>query len=370
MASFYTETSNNISLEFAPWTDDAKFLLTCIHIQESLGGGLAGGSIDLRLDATDESALKFITEQNTGIIRIKDNKENGLSYEIPVCIHTRNHLLDTLHLDVLCVPSLDFITKKNTVSFDDIDSAIDKLYQGVKDIRTKPDSGVANQPEIQRCRSDYDFCNYLCKSYKKDSVFCFGWEGLMIKDRIGINSFGDEEESTKIYMVNGGSMTAASTQKMTYNSDLTEQRKPFFPFEDSEISLTQDDYSDKEPQNVTSMMFGEEYHIVGKDYKAHIENWKHNSKLLSTDLYYNIKIKGVDIPKYKIGDVINFAKLQVTDGQKDASNPYTEYIVKSNEFFYANDKADLVDSNGFKLSWTTLLIGIDKGEWGEIKKES
>lgn len=370
MASFYTETSNNISLEFAPWTDDAKFLLMNLHITESLGGSIAGGNLDMRFDVTNEEALQMITEQNTGIIRIKDNKENGLSYEIPVCIHSRNHLLDTIHLEVMCIPSLDFVSKKNTVSFDDIKSAVDKLYTGNKDIRTEPDSGVSNLPEIQRCRSDYDFCNYLCKSFKKDTVFCFGWEGLMIKDLIGINSFGVDESKERIQLINGGSMTAASTQKMMYNSDLLDQRKPFFPFEDSEISLTQEDYSDKEPMNVTSMMFGEEYHIVGKDYKAHIENWKHNSKLLSSDLYYCIKIKGVDIPKYKIGDVVNFTKLHVSEGEAEESNPFVNYIVKSNEFFYANDKTNYVDSNGFKLSWTTLLIGIDKGDWTEIKKES
>lgn len=370
VASFLVETANGISLEFSPWTDDAKFFLTDLHIQESLGGDLAGGSINMRFDVTNEDALKFITDQNTGIIRIKDNKENGISYEIPVCIYTRSHLLDTITLEVLCVPSLEFISKKNTISFDDIDTAINKLYPGNRDIRTKPDSGVSDLKEIQRCRSDYDFCTYLCKSYKKETVFGFGWEGLMIKDRVGKNSYNKDEPDDSMIIVNGSGYVVSSMQRMTYNSNLVENRKPFFPFTSTDLSLTKTDYSEFEPKNVTSMMFADEYHIVGKDYRAHLENWKYNSKLLSSDLYYSVKVRTVDMPFYKLGDVIKLNRLATVEGESESSNPYQNYIVKSNELFYANEKSNRVDSQGMKFSLTSLLIGLDKGEWCEIKKES
>lgn len=370
MASFITKTSSGISIEFAPWTDDGKFLITTLHMKEELGGEIARGSIDLRFDATDEVALKYITEQNTGILRLRDEKENGLSYEIPVCIYSRNHILDSIHLELLCVPSLEFSTKKNTVVFDDINQAIEKLYPGNRDIRVSPDSGVDGIKEVQRCRSDYDFCNYLCKSFKKESVFSFGWEGLILKDRVGVNSYGNEEPDEKMLLLNGTQFTVISSQKMTYNSNLTDERKPFFPFENSEISLTSDDYSDREPKNVTSLMFGEEYHIVGREYAAHLENWKQNSKLLDSNLYYTVKIKGVDMPFYKIGDVIKLDRMAITEGDKESSNPFKNYIVKSNEVFYADDNTKYVDENGFKFSWTSLLIGLDKGDWCEIKKES
>lgn len=370
MASFYVETANGISLEFSPWTDDAKFFLTDLHIHESLGGEIAGGSICMRFDTTNEEALKFITEQNTGIIRIIDSKENGISYEIPVCIHTRSHLMDTITLDVLCIPSLSFISSKNTVSFDDISTAIEKLYPGNRDIRTKPDSGVSNIPEVQRCRSDYDFCSYLCKSFKKETVFSFGWEGLMLKDRIGKNSYNNDEPDDSMVIVNGAGYVISSMQRMTYNSDLINERKPFFPFTETDLSLTKADYSEVEPEYVTAMMFADEYHIIGKDYRAHIENWKYNSKLLSTDLYYAIKVRSVDMPFYKIGDVIKLKKVAIVEGDSESSNPYQNYIVKSNELFYSNEKSNKVDSHGMKFSWTSLLIGLDKGEWSEIKKES
>ena len=74
MGSFVTKTSSGISIEFAPWTDDGKFFITTLHMKEELGGEIARGSIDLRFDATDEVALKYITEQNTGILRLKDEK--------------------------------------------------------------------------------------------------------------------------------------------------------------------------------------------------------------------------------------------------------------------------------------------------------
>jgi hypothetical protein len=369
MASFYTEISNKVSIEFAPWTDDCKFLIDNIHIKESLGGEIAGGNVNLRMDATNEEALKFVTEQNTGIIRIKDNRENGLSYEIPVYIHSRNHLFDTIQLDVLCISDLDFITKKNTVSFDDIDSAIDKLYKGTKDIRTKPDSGVTSIPEYQRCMSDYDFCTRLCCSYKKNIVFGYGWEGLLIKDVTGVNSFGNDEPDDDLVILNGGDFSAVSTQKLTYNSNLTEERKPFFPFQGSDLSLTQGDYSEFDPKYVTSMMFGEEYHIIGQDYKAHLENWKYNSKLLSSDFYYNLKIKGRIMPSFKLGDNVKFVRASIGEGAKESSNPFDNYIVKSNEFFYSDDKYNVVDDSGMKFSWTSLLVGLDKGDWTEIKEE-
>lgn len=354
------KTTTGISIEFTPWTDNSRFKITKLHLYEELGGSVAYGDVDMIHDGTDE-ALRMITEQNTGKIIIKSDSDKGLVYEIPVCIISRSHLKFGMSADLVCTEDIDFITKRVTETFDDIESALDIAYKGKKDIRTKPDSSVSSTKEFQTCQTGSEFCSKLCGSYKKNVVYALGWEGLLIKDLVGIDSFGNDEPN--IVLEDGNIMAASSCQKFTYNNNLLEE--PIDCFTGSDYSLTNENYSELAPNNLASIICKDEYHIVGRKYLEHIDNWRYNSRIFNSDLYSSFKIRGVELPTYKLGDVL---KYYPSSKDNEQSNPFKVYLVKSNEFFYSNEDSLVTDSLGTKLSWTTLLIGLEEGDWSDISK--
>ena len=68
---------------------------------------------------------------------------------------------------------------------------------------------------------------------------------------------------------------------------------------------------------------------------------------------------------YASGIVLSAIKTDELDGFVDVmAMMFDKYS------FLDSDNTKYVDENGFKFSWTSLLIGLDKGDWCEIKKES
>lgn len=77
-------------------------------------------------------------------------------------------------------------------------------------------------------------------------------------------------------------------------------------------------------------------------------------------------IKGIHMPRYKIGDVITYAV-----SEPGPKTPYYSYVCYSNEFFYSLLGASNKDKDGFKVSWESKLLGLDRGTWaGEVVDQS
>ena len=77
----------NIELSCSPFTE-SNYSIVYLHMIESLGGSIASGEISLWHDNSD-TAVKLVTEQNTGTIIIGDGKDNGITYKIPFYIVKR-----------------------------------------------------------------------------------------------------------------------------------------------------------------------------------------------------------------------------------------------------------------------------------------
>ena len=66
------------------------------------------------------------------------------------------------------------------------------------------------------------------------------------------------------------------------------------------------------------------------------------------------------MPSYKLGDVVIYQR-----SEQEETYPFVNYLIMSNEVFYSIDGGDEVDSNGFKFSWTTIMVGLDSGIWAD-----
>lgn len=358
------KTSNQVYVRFFPWMEYG-FMANRIHLFESLGGEIARGEMQLTFPIADES-LKLVTEEKTGELFIEDQKDNGINYKIPVYIYERDYYKNILNIKFYCIKDYKFFVDRISVEYKDINEAITKLYPGYPetvDIRTESD--INNNITIyQNDETNYSLCKRLAYSYKKNSVFSFGLEGFMLKDLIGINSIGKNEEDYSFYLTSN--LNGINTQLFNLKYQKTKNTKPFNPWEDNENSATkQKDYKNLQPQNCRSIIDYTNYTIVSKDYYQMADNSLCNRRLMATD-YSNFKITGTDIPLYRIGDVLTYTPLP----EQVYSYPFTKFLVLSNEFYISQNGSGETGPHGFKFDCTTKLKGLDAGEWTkEIKDD-
>jgi len=351
--------SNKVSLEFKPWTD-LEYRITRLQIIEQLGGEIPNGEIDMIL-GNDEESEKLITEQNTGIISIVDEKKYGITYNIDIYITEREYYENLLKLKFVCTKNLEFFTKRiTTVHQGGIKDTITSIFPGTSDIRIEP-SGNDNTILYQNCETNYEMCKRLCYSYKNKSVFAFGWDGLLVKDLCGdFDHEGNEEPCLKL------ETDRLSVQTQTYNLRYNKHVNytSFSAWENQEESTTGNtDFTQVMSKNAKVMMNYKGYQVLGIDSAEMIGNAWNNVDQMGFDGFSSVKIVQPDMPHYKLGDVVIYDRaLQLK------SLPWKNYLITSNELFFSMDENKKVDENGLRFSWTSNLYGLEEGTWSENPK--
>ena len=346
--------SNDVSLEFKPWTDQ-KCRITRLQIIEQLGGEIPNGEIDMIL-GDEEKIEEMITKQNTGTISIVDEKEKGLSYEIEVWITDREYYENILKVKFVCIKDLNFFTKRITTYYQDgIKSTIESLFPGASDFRIEP-SGNDDTPLYQNCETNYEMCKRLCYAYKDKSVFAFGWDGLMIKDLCGEKDHeGNKEPKLEL------ETDRLSVQTQTYNLkyDKYLNHESFSAWEESDESTT-GDFLDVASKNAKVIMNYKGYRVMGMKSSELMENAWNNESRMKSDGYTCLKIVQTDMPHYKLGDVVIYKR-----ALQERSLPWKNYLITSNELFFSADGNRIMDQHGFRFSWTSNLYGLQDGDWSK-----
>ncbi len=354
------ENAYRISVDFTPWNEKGCMVVS-LHLFECLGGEIANGDMELNCPDIDE-ALELITEEQTGNIIIKDNNDDGLKYEVPIFIESRRYFENILNISFTCISDKSFYTDRISLEHADINDALDSLYPGKKDIRTKSDLNN-NIPIYQTDETNYSLCERLAYSFKKDTIFAFGMEGFMLKDTIGTNSLGEDEKSYELVFLGMGDMDNTDMYNLTYDKILNTE--PFNPWEDKDkdLSTTKEDYTDLEFKNCRALINYTTYNIVGKDYYDLQETYNYNYNLMNSNYYTSFEITGEYIPQYKIGDVLTYKR-----ANQKVNYPFTKFIVASNEFYFSQNGASRRGPHGKQYEWTTGLLGIEPGKWSEETK--
>lgn len=338
--------TSGITLEFTPWTNK-NFKINKLHMIEKVGGELAHGEISMVFDGSDET-LKFITDQKDGVLKIENTKSGGNCYEIPVFIISRSYYKNFLTINFICIPKQEFYTVPHTIDFDDITDAINYLYPGTKDIQVKSD--VNNDIKIyQAYETDYTMCTKLALSLKKDIIMAYSWEGLVIKELYKNNN-------EKIGVIGDQLMYPTSAYLLNYN--ILDNNPPYNPREKENS-----EESDEEAVNCEALINFNDYSIFKTQYNTLYYNYNYNKNLMESKLNSTLKITGTDMPGYKIGDTLIYKS-----ATEEVKIPFSEYIVASNELFFAVEGSDERSPYGFNFEWTSILWGIDSGIWCKNNK--
>ena len=358
--------SSNISVDFLPWSE-MGLSISSLYLHEELGGSLAYGNAELITLITNDS-LDCILRQYTGHINIK--REGGNIYEIDIFIINRKILKNSIILEFVCAKDKRFFTELKSLEYTDITNTLNSLYPGKIDIRSESD--INNElPLRQFMETDQSFCIKLALSFKKNTIFAFGWEGFMLKDlKDGIDSKGEKEEydsskKTVNSSVIFGGVGAEETEPMMVNYDYNRFVVPWDPWKKPENDDSNStDYSAFSPINSSTLKYHDNYITLGKEYTALVENYVYNQKLLSSNLFATKSIRVNDIPRFKLGDVITYKHLS----EKDIDYPFKTFLVKSNTFQILLNKGTKF-STGSTIKWDSDLVSLVDA-FGELLPET
>lgn len=353
-------SSYGVTIDIVPWTspegDNTKpghYVLKSLHIYEEICGELAFGSAEFTHDGSNE-ALKLITDQFTSDITIKDENEGGLEYKIPIFITNRDFIKNHVRIDFKCIKKKSFVYDRHTSVWTNIKNTITSLYPGTSDIRIETDIQDTSIKFYQNNETDLDFITRLCWSFKKSSVFSLGWEGLMIKETMGKSSHeGDNEKpKPKIWLREDSNMFQVDPNYDQYTREL--YHPPYNCWEDTTGKKELQDYTKLEPINLKVFKQSTNLLTVGTKYTSLIDNMLYNTLNHKSNYYNSFRIKILEMPRYKIGDVIGYKESSVVNDKLNW--PFNYFLVKSNELFIS---AEDVDEDGYHFSWTTKLLGLE-----------
>ena len=363
------ENSYQVGVEFKPWTDKG-YMVTRLQLVEQLGGIMPRGEIDMFLANTDES-IKLVTEENTGTIDIITKEDVGISYkDIKVYITNRSYFGNILNIKFIVTDDIKFLTERITTYYPkdmELYKKIQSTFPG-KSEGIDPKANIRmdyDVPDIilyQNNETNYEFNKRLCSSYKKNSIFAYGWEGLLIKDTEGdANHLGNHEPDENMQIESSRLIFQSDFYNLRYNKRMNHE--PYDPWVAPDDSTTKTDYSEVESKYLRTTMNYKEYKVVGKDLEPYLMNSWYNERFLDNGGFTYFDVSLTSIPNFKLGDVLIYKRAE--QESQEQKIPWTKYLVTSNEVFFAIDATNLVSKEGLKFSWTSKLLGLEDGKWNE-----
>lgn len=312
--------TNNVQVGVDKWFD-AGFIFTSLSMEEVIGGRFATGKIRMHSSGSDE-ALKMITDQKDIDLTLGD-ANTGPSLNIHGVITKRDYFDTSVVLEFECIPDIDFSRRKTIMTYDDIDTAIKSLWKGKIENRTQTDlpSGIKFH---QANEYDCEYLGTLCGSYKKDTIFALGLDGLLIKDLIGKDSTGHDEPYW-IITGKGDTMTPSENGPGTEKYTLLYDRK---------LYMEPEDYTDIS-EYYDTRMFDDRYRLIGKDYTVLRENLMNNQKIYGSGMYNQQVLVKDDFfaTTYRLGDVVKYLR----PGADETKVPWEVYIISKIQYFISTE---------------------------------
>ena len=355
MTKWTSSTGNTV--EVLPWMEKG-FKLISLDCEEIVGGVMAHGRVEMVYlpDGKDENS-EMITSESKVTIKL-GTTDRGTVMTIKGTITSRSYLKNLFTFEFSCFPRPEFWTNRGTLVTTNIKSAIESLWGDTKTIDYRgtetdlPEGITFNQAS----EYDYRYLQRLCESYKKNTIFAFGLEGLLIKDLVGIDSSKHKEP----YWTLPGNIHAIQDQgvgqdrfELTYDPKL--YMKPEDPWEESEI----------QSKYWGVRTFNDQYRVTGTSESILRENQYWNKRIYTSRMYNQIHLKHTNfLQDYRLGDVVMYSRA----GEKDKM-PWKTYIISGIRYHYRTEPSPGTTSDPtefpFSLDYTLHCIE----ENGEIMSD-
>jgi hypothetical protein len=344
------------SINFSPWLDTGYRLIS-VELSEIIGGNLAGGTIKMVGSLNNQSSLE-LRDTYSGTISILDF---GIPVrEFKVFFVRKSYKREELSLDFVCIPLPDYVRDLHTKTHvGDLRSIIEGIFTHVYakdflDIRCESDI-QGTMRLFQSNESDVQFLRGILSGYKKDCVFGYSWDKLIVKDTCS------KEEMKQAILIEAMTEEQSPASK-TYDKRLYNTPKNLWE-EGKDDQRVGEDYKDRQPIFVRSCSFmGDEVKYMGVDQYNMIMNSKKNIASLGSDYFQKLTVSLKTFPDYRIGDVVRY---QRTDTKtSDLIWPYEYYLVYGNRMFFSTSGTGVTDPNTPEnvgdYTFTTTLVGLEE----------
>lgn len=314
------------TLNITPWFD-CGYRFNSLDMTESIGGKIGSGTVHLTSDGENINMAATETTINITFIQNSGNANSSVVYDIKGWIHMRKVIENEVYLSFITVNTNDFSVTSKVRKFKDktLKDIIKELYPGEvlfqDDI--EPDVPGPLDSIDQNGHTDYDLCDRLCRSFKKDVVYSFGLEKLSLKPR-------DRKDKPYQIIAESNNVSLDLFNINYYKEmDLSPENK-------------------NKSVNIQAKMYGFKYVMSRIDFHTDLyEVYMHNDKYF-TDMKCTLILKyHHKIPDFKIGDIVIYEN-------KFNFNKDKKYIVSSIEFKIDNNKIDLICSCN---SWEDVNMG-------------
>lgn len=269
----------NLTLDISPFMNSG-YIFKRLRMREEIGDEIASGQVEMTTDGTD---MSLISSQKTINILLK--QLDGTKYDITGYIYSRDFLSNEYTAKFIAIGDKEFTTVNKVAKYKvGIKKTIQSLYPGKVDIKDNIEPDVPGELLYldQNGSTSLDFCSRLCRSYKKDTVYSFGLEGLSIKS---INS----KPIDPPIVANSDCMVVDMYNLNYYKEmELSSEKK-------------------SKTENIQPRMYNFIYEVTKNDFHSDLlDIYQYNTRYF-TDMYTRIKLRySTQIPNFKIGDVVTF----------------------------------------------------------------
>lgn len=346
MAKWTSNTGNTV--EILPWMEKG-FKFISLNCEEVLGGTMAHGKVEMVYvpDENDENTDMITSESN---VTIKLGTTERLTVlKIKGVITSRSYLKNLFTFEFSCFPRPEFWTHKGNLVTTNIKNAIESLWgdKNTIDYRQTETDLPSDIVFNQSGEYDYLYLQRLLESYKKDTIFAFGLEGILVKDLIGIDSTGHKEP----YWTLPGNVHAIQDQgqgkdryELTYDPKL--YMKPEDPWKDESLKS----------KYWGIRTFDNKYRMMGTSESILRENQLWNNRIYFSKMYNQIRLKHTNfLQDYRLGDVVKYFRA----GENDKV-PWKTYIISRIVYHYRSEPSPGTNSNPtefpFSLDYTLHCI--------------
>lgn len=255
--------SDSSTLELYEIGENSKF--ESLTIEDTMGGDFPKGVLTLKVDYDN---YKF--EQET--LRFKYKQYDGLILQASGSIYHTEFKGFLYTIKFVLLPK-EFTDKTYVRRFESFDDVLSSLWKGKQDIDTRSD--IINSKELYQTNlTNYNYLTKLLKAYRKDCIYGYSIEALVIRN-------------------------------LTINNSIIELAVP----EDAPLKIGKSKYFDKDPL-VGSLGYKESVITQGSylttfnsDYSDLINNYYYNIRYY-TDWRLAVSLQFKYLPKITIGDQV------------------------------------------------------------------
>ena len=330
-----------------PWFN-MGYRLVSVELVEVLGGGLARGILRMIGSQSNLESLMIRESLHTGTFSIL--KSGTVVKEFKVFFNSRTYKREMLTLGFVCIPDPKYVRDLITQSYrGELQDIIQSIFteEGFLDIRCMSDI----QGEIrlyQTNESDISFLERILSGYRRNSVYGYSWEHLIIKE----TCTPEEIKSAPIVEAMSEEQSPATKKytKSLYNASRNR-------WEESE------DYSKSSPINVTSTSFmGGRIGYASPQHQDLVMNSKKNIANLGSSYFQRLTITLKALPSYQIGNVVQYYR--VDNQNSHLIWPYKYYLVYGNRMFFSTSGTGVTDpmvpKNQGNYTFSTVLVGLEE----------